>query len=147
MSNFFTEGLSSIGTGCPQRWWSHHPWRCSRNHWTWHSVLWSTWQGGDRSKDGLSDLRGLFQPWWLCVVLAQQKVLLLSSTVATHGGRERRKGLSYLPPPHLTTSWIPITPNDIPHPQQPSEHKLGAHCAAGALCAPLHFQGCTARAA
>ncbi|GAB0204439.1 hypothetical protein GRJ2_002909500 [Grus japonensis] len=22
---------SSIGTGCPERWWSHHPWRCSKN--------------------------------------------------------------------------------------------------------------------
>jgi len=22
---------SGIGTGCPRRWWSHHPWRCSKN--------------------------------------------------------------------------------------------------------------------
>lgn len=24
---FFTEGLSSIGKGCPGKWWNHHPWR------------------------------------------------------------------------------------------------------------------------
>ena len=24
------------GTGCPGRWWSHHPWRCSRAVWMWH---------------------------------------------------------------------------------------------------------------
>ncbi|XP_075286889.1 uncharacterized protein LOC142362415 [Opisthocomus hoazin] len=28
--NFFTEWLD-IGTGCPGRWWSHHPWRFSKN--------------------------------------------------------------------------------------------------------------------
>jgi len=22
---------SGIGTGCPGRWWGHHPWRCSKN--------------------------------------------------------------------------------------------------------------------
>jgi len=22
---------SGIGTGCPGQWWSHHPWRCSKN--------------------------------------------------------------------------------------------------------------------
>jgi len=22
---------SGIGTGCPGRWWSHHPWKCSKN--------------------------------------------------------------------------------------------------------------------
>jgi len=22
---------SGIGTGCPVKWWSHHPWRCSKN--------------------------------------------------------------------------------------------------------------------
>ncbi|KAK4818146.1 LOW QUALITY PROTEIN: hypothetical protein QYF61_006745 [Mycteria americana] len=25
-NNFFTKGLSSIGTGCPGKWWRHHPW-------------------------------------------------------------------------------------------------------------------------
>jgi len=27
-------------TGCPGRWWSHHPWRSSRTVWMWH---WGTW--------------------------------------------------------------------------------------------------------
>jgi len=37
---------SGMGTGCPERWWSHWPWRCSRNVWTlyWggvgHGVRW-----------------------------------------------------------------------------------------------------------
>ena len=31
------------GTGCPGRWWSHHPWRCSRNTEMWH---WETWAVG-----------------------------------------------------------------------------------------------------
>jgi len=22
---------SGVGTGCPGKWWSHHPWRCSKN--------------------------------------------------------------------------------------------------------------------
>jgi len=26
--------------GCPERWWSHRPWRCSRNIWT---LCWGTW--------------------------------------------------------------------------------------------------------
>ena len=25
---------SGTGMGCPERWWSHRPWRCSRNIWT-----------------------------------------------------------------------------------------------------------------
>ena len=25
---------SGTGMGCPGRWWSHQPWRCSRNVWT-----------------------------------------------------------------------------------------------------------------
>jgi len=32
-----------IGMGCPGRWWSHCPWRCSRNVWMWH---WGTWLSG-----------------------------------------------------------------------------------------------------
>ena len=28
---YLLKGLSSIGTGCPERWWSHHPWRSSKN--------------------------------------------------------------------------------------------------------------------
>ena len=31
------------GTGCPGRWWSHHPWRCSRNVWMWR---WGAWLVG-----------------------------------------------------------------------------------------------------
>ena len=30
------------GTGCPGEWWSHRPWRCSRNTWMWQ---WGTWLG------------------------------------------------------------------------------------------------------
>jgi len=29
--NVFTEEWSSSGTGCPGQWWSHHPWRGSKN--------------------------------------------------------------------------------------------------------------------
>lgn len=50
-------GLLSIEAGCPGSWWSHPPWRCSRNDWTGHWVLWSGWQGW--SKVGLDDL-GVF---------------------------------------------------------------------------------------
>jgi len=32
-----------IGTGCPGRWWSHRPWRCSRAVWMW---LWGPWAVG-----------------------------------------------------------------------------------------------------
>jgi len=28
--NFFIERVV-IGTGCPGKWWSEHPWRCSKN--------------------------------------------------------------------------------------------------------------------
>jgi len=31
---------SSTGMGCLGRWWSHRPWRCSRNVWT---LCWGTW--------------------------------------------------------------------------------------------------------
>jgi len=34
----------SIGTGCPQRWWGHCPWRCSRNVKMWHSGTWFSGQ-------------------------------------------------------------------------------------------------------
>jgi len=29
--HFYTEEQSGIGTGCLGRWWSHHPWKCSKN--------------------------------------------------------------------------------------------------------------------
>ena len=31
---------SGTGMGCPGRWWSHRPWRFSRNVWT---LCWGTW--------------------------------------------------------------------------------------------------------
>lgn len=42
--------------GCPG--WRHHPWRCSKNSWTLHSVPCSAWQGGVWSQAGHDDLRG-----------------------------------------------------------------------------------------
>jgi len=30
----------SIGTGCPGKWWSPHPWRCSKNMQVWHFGTW-----------------------------------------------------------------------------------------------------------
>ena len=27
------KGWSGTGMGCPERWWCHQPWRCSRNVW------------------------------------------------------------------------------------------------------------------
>jgi len=59
--NSFTE-WSGIGTGCPGKCWSHHPWRCSKNTLIWHSRTWFSWYGGDGFIVGLDDLRGLFQP-------------------------------------------------------------------------------------
>ena len=34
------KGWSGTGMGCPERWWSHRPWRCSRNVWM---LCWGTW--------------------------------------------------------------------------------------------------------
>jgi len=28
--NFFLKEWSGVRTGCPGRWWSQHPWRCSK---------------------------------------------------------------------------------------------------------------------
>lgn len=58
------KGLSNIAMGCPGRWWSHCPWRCSRKDCTWHSVPWSAGHSGDKSKAGLQHLRGPFQSKW-----------------------------------------------------------------------------------
>jgi len=33
------KGWSGTGMGCPERWWSHQPWRCSRNVWP---LCWGT---------------------------------------------------------------------------------------------------------
>lgn len=60
------EGLCSlrwIGGRCPG---SRHPWRYSRNGWTWHLVPWSSWQGGYRSKVGPDGFGDPFQPKWGC---------------------------------------------------------------------------------
>jgi len=32
----FQKEWSGIGSGCPGRWWGHHPWRCSRTMEMWH---------------------------------------------------------------------------------------------------------------
>ena len=53
---------SGIGTGCPGKWWSHHPWRGSKTVWMWHFKTWFNRYGGDGLTVGLDDLRGLFQP-------------------------------------------------------------------------------------
>ena len=34
------KGWSGTGLGCPERWWSHRPWRCSKKVWT---LCWGTW--------------------------------------------------------------------------------------------------------
>ena len=34
------KGWSGTGMGCPERWWSHRPWRCSKNVWM---LCWGTW--------------------------------------------------------------------------------------------------------
>ena len=57
------KGLSSIGTSCPGKWLSHHPWRHFKDLWMW---CLGTWFGGGLSSirftGGLDDLKGLFQP-------------------------------------------------------------------------------------
>lgn len=41
--------LLNIRTDSPWSGWSHHPQKCSRNNCMWHSVPWSSRQGGDHS--------------------------------------------------------------------------------------------------
>ena len=52
------------GTGCPGRWWGHHPWGYSRTVWMWHWGTWLSGHGGHGLMVGLDGLRGLFQPKW-----------------------------------------------------------------------------------
>lgn len=52
------KGCSGIGMECPGRWWSHHPWGHSRNNWTWHLVLRSSWRDGDWLNVGLKSSCG-----------------------------------------------------------------------------------------
>ena len=61
-NNFIFERVNrkGIGTGCPGRWGSHCPWRCSRNADVWRDVV--SGHGGSGLTVGLDDLRGLFQP-------------------------------------------------------------------------------------
>ena len=47
------------GKGCPQRWWSHHPWRCSRTVWMWQWGTRVSGHGGDGLTVRLDDLSSL----------------------------------------------------------------------------------------
>ena len=49
--NVFTKRVGSIGTGCPGKWWSHHPGGIRK---TWCGI------GGARLTVGLDDLKRLF---------------------------------------------------------------------------------------
>ena len=43
---FFTERVvSGIGTGCPGKWLSHHPWRYSKSEWTGYFRTWFSGHG------------------------------------------------------------------------------------------------------
>lgn len=50
----------------PREIWSHHPWRCSSNNWTWHLALWFSCHGDAWSKVGLNYLvlGGFSLPYW-----------------------------------------------------------------------------------
>ncbi|XP_064322072.1 coiled-coil domain-containing protein 157 isoform X2 [Phalacrocorax carbo] len=48
------------GTGCPERWWSHHPWGRSKNAQTWHLGTWLRRPGGVGL--AVDDPAELFQP-------------------------------------------------------------------------------------
>jgi len=41
------EKWSGTETGCPGRWWSPHPGRCSKSLWIWHFGTWFSRHGGD----------------------------------------------------------------------------------------------------
>ncbi|KAK4810710.1 LOW QUALITY PROTEIN: hypothetical protein QYF61_007684, partial [Mycteria americana] len=61
------KGLLSIGTGCPGKWLSRHPWRYLKD--VWMRWLWTWYSGGlgsVRFTVGLDDLKGLFQPIRFC---------------------------------------------------------------------------------
>jgi len=60
---------SGIGPGCSGQWWSPHPWRGSKTMWMWHFRTWFSRRGGVVWMVGLHDLRGLFQPMMLCIVV------------------------------------------------------------------------------
>jgi len=35
-----TANYINITAGCPGKWWSHHPWSCSKNMWALHFRMW-----------------------------------------------------------------------------------------------------------
>lgn len=41
--NYSLRGWPGMGMGSPERWWSHHSWKCSRNGWRQRLVLWFSW--------------------------------------------------------------------------------------------------------
>ena len=60
--NIRLEEWLGTGIGCPGKWLSPHPWRCSRNVQKRHFRTWFSRHGGVGWMVGLDDLRGLFQP-------------------------------------------------------------------------------------
>jgi len=57
---------SGTGTGCPGRWWSHHPWRCLRTVEMWH---WGTWLVG---------IMGLQFDWMILMIFPTPVILWFS---------------------------------------------------------------------
>jgi len=51
---------TTIGIGCPGKWWSHHAWRCSKNMWMWRFRTWFSRHGGVGITAGLDDLKVFF---------------------------------------------------------------------------------------
>lgn len=56
--SFFMKRVGKHWNRLPKiKWWSHHPWKCSKYEWMWHLALWFSGQGGVKSKfDDLWDL-------------------------------------------------------------------------------------------
>lgn len=55
----------SIELDCPGKWWSHYSWKCSRNGWMWHSMLWFSWCGGVQRWDSIFEIFSNFIILWL----------------------------------------------------------------------------------
>ena len=58
------KGWSGTGMGCPEGWWSHWPWRRSRNIWM---LCWGTWFNENRCDGWMVGLGDLFLPLWFYV--------------------------------------------------------------------------------
>ena len=60
----FSQRVVRHWNGCPGRWWSHHPWQCSRGIWMRSCEIWFSACGssGNEKMVGLNDLVGRFQP-------------------------------------------------------------------------------------